>query len=63
MDSSAPISLAPNVDRRRDYVILIWTLLGFATIFVSARMYMRVFVRKVVGWDDYLISFALVENV
>ena len=62
MDPAIQASLPPNVDRRRSYLILIWILFGFSTVFISARMYMRVFVRKVVGWDDYLICFALVRD-
>lgn len=60
MDSVVPTALPPDVDRRRSYLILIWTLIGFSSVFVFARMYMRIFVRKVVGWDDYLISFGWV---
>lgn len=60
-------SLPPNIDRRRSYLILIWTLLAFAAVFVFPRMYVRTRVTKVAGWDDvgYQRSspFLLARNV
>lgn len=38
-----------------------WSLDVLGLIIVIWRMYTRVFVRKVCGWDDYLICLAAVS--
>lgn len=62
--SSASISgpLPPDVSRASDLVIVTWVTFSLASLLVSLRIYIRGVLRKILGWDDYLILLAIVSS-
>lgn len=43
-------------------IITLWTEAAIALIFVSMRLFTRIFINRVVGWDDFLIAFSCVSR-
>lgn len=41
-------------------IITLWTEAAIALVFVSMRLFTRVWINRVVGWDDFLIAFSCV---
>jgi hypothetical protein len=42
-------------------IATLWTEAGIALVFVSMRLWTRITINRVVGWDDYLIAFSCVS--
>jgi hypothetical protein len=42
-------------------LITLWTEAAIALVFVCMRLWTRIKINRVVGWDDYLISFSCVS--
>lgn len=55
----SPASL-PDVDRGYQLVVIQWVFVSIAFLLVILRVGVRGFVRKKIGWDDYLILLAQV---
>lgn len=53
-------SLLPDVDRGYQLVVIQWVFVSAAFLLVILRVGVRGFVRKKIGWDDYLILLAQV---
>ena len=56
------MSAAPptDVSHKEQFLALFVTCIVIEPLFVLSRLYVRTFVRQILGWDDYLIIFALV---
>ena len=46
--------------RRPLPLILAWTLGATAIVLLILRLYIRIFVRRAIGWDDYTMTAAVV---
>lgn len=42
-------------------IITLWTEAAIALVFVCMRLYTRIWINRVVGWDDFLIAFSCVS--
>jgi hypothetical protein len=42
-------------------IATLWTEAGIALVFVCMRLWTRIRINRVVGWDDYLIAFSCVS--
>ena len=50
-------------DRGTEALVVNGVLLSIATVIVALRLYIRIFMRRNLGWDDYFIVASLVRTV
>lgn len=60
--SEASGPLPSNDTRGPEIVGVLWALCTISWIIVLLRLYVRTFVRRNLGWDDYTIVAALVST-
>ncbi|KAL9084407.1 MAG: hypothetical protein Q9159_005241 [Coniocarpon cinnabarinum] len=63
MSFPAPQPVSQVIDEEEHQLSILWTLLSFNIVFVAGRLYIRKFIRKNLGWDDWLIALGLITNV
>ncbi|KAL8782736.1 MAG: hypothetical protein Q9213_005160 [Squamulea squamosa] len=66
--SASPASLGPpppggNQNRGEDIIITQFVLISIATILVSLRLWVRSRLTRKIGWDDILITLALIITI
>ena len=67
MDHQLPSSAASNVDCKVNQgiigLVMTWILLAVGILTVTLRAYVRLFVRRNFGWDDYMAAASLVRKI
>ena len=62
-----PLSEIASVDCKQDRgteaLVVVSVLLSIATVTVALRLYIRIFMRRSLGWDDYFIVASLVGTL
>lgn len=56
--ASSTVDLAE--DRQRDVLVVAWVMTGAALLTVVIKLFTRLRVVRVIGWDDFFIVFSMV---
>jgi hypothetical protein len=43
-------------------IVTLWTEAAIALVVVCMRLFTRIWINRVVGWDDFLIAFSCVSS-
>jgi hypothetical protein len=51
-----------NDDRQKEVLIVAWVTTGAALVTVSIKIFTRLRIVRVIGWDDFFIVFSMVRD-
>ena len=51
----------PNESRQTEVLVVAWVMTGLAIFTVGVKLFARVKIVQVIGWDDFFIFFSLVS--
>ena len=51
-----------NDDRQKEVLIVAWVTTGAALVTVAIKIFTRLRIVRVIGWDDFFIVFSMVRD-
>lgn len=49
--------------RQTEVLVVAWTMTGAAILIVAVKIFTRVKIVQIIGWDDFFIIFSLVRSL
>lgn len=49
--------------RQTEVLVVAWTMTGAAILIVTVKIFTRVKIVQIIGWDDFFIIFSLVRSL
>ena len=51
-----------NGDRQKEVLVVAWVTTGVALVTVAIKIFTRLRIVRVIGWDDFFIVFSMVRD-
>jgi hypothetical protein len=51
-----------NDDRQKEVLVVAWVTTGAALVTVAIKIFTRLRIVRVIGWDDFFIVFSMVRD-